>query len=212
MHKKTGIILMIFFLAAAGCFSTWKQYHSQPPGFIRLHVLANSNLFYDQDLKHKVKNRIISETAESFHRATSLPQAMSIAVSELTRIEEIARREIQRQGFSYPVRVEIGTYRFPVKSYLTRDGEGLSRFALPPGRYQAVRVIIGEGKGSNWWCVLYPPLCFVDASRVIPPASAQHAAAPVGPGKTSIKKKDNKKQPRIEYRLRIIEIWRKIVR
>jgi len=204
---------MIFFLAAAGCFSTWKQYNSQPPEFIRLHVLANSNLFYDQDLKHKVKDRIIKETTESFNRATNSTEAMSIAASELSRIERIARQEIRRQGFSYPVRVEMGTYRFPVKNYLTLNDEGLSRFALPPGRYQAVRVIIGEGKGANWWCVLYPPLCFTDASRAIPTAGTPHAAASDEPDKTKDKTKirDKKKQPRIEYRLRIIEIWRKII-
>ncbi|KJS12143.1 MAG: hypothetical protein VR67_10155 [Peptococcaceae bacterium BRH_c8a] len=210
MSKKSGLIVILLLIACTGVFHAWKQYGVQPPGLIRLHVVANSNTFYDQDLKYLVKDRIVGETSASFKNVTSAEEARVLSSAESARIENIAREEIRRQGYDYPVRVELGTYYFPVKTYTLQDTNGISRLTLSPGRYEAVRVVIGNGRGANWWCVLYPPLCFADTNRALPPVAMPSALAvektdaPTG--------EENLGQPRIEYRFRTIELWKKIFR
>lgn len=179
MNKKTGAIIILLLMACTGIFHIWRQYGVQPPGLIRLHVVANSNTFYDQDLKYRVKDRIVEEMSASFKNAASAEEARVIARDGSAKIEHIARDEIRRRGFDYPVRVELGTYYFPVKTYTVRNGNGISRLTLGPGRYEAVRVLIGSGRGANWWCVLYPPLCFADISRILPPVAASPALATI---------------------------------
>ncbi len=228
--KKTGAIIIMLLLACTGVFHGWKQYGVQPPGLIRLHVVANSNTFYDQDLKYQVKDRIVEEMSASFKSAADMEEARAVSIAERTVIERIARDEIRQRGYDYPVRVEQGTYYFPVKTYTVQDGGGVSRLTLSPGRYEAVRVIIGSGRGANWWCVLFPPLCFTDVSRSQPsvavsPASAvEDVDAPADKENSGQRyspvvrdvapdqqiSADNSGTPRIEYRFRILEWWQRI--
>lgn len=209
MGRRAGILIILLFMACSGAFYAWKH-AAQPPGMIRLHVVANSNAFYDQELKYRVKDRIVSETATAFNRAGDAGEARAIADAEATRIESIAREEIRRQGFDYPVRVERGTYHFPVKTYTARYEGAANRLTLPPGRYEAVRVVIGSGRGANWWCVLYPPLCFVDSGQALPPAGI--------PAATAVEKhlssngQEKYEKPRVEYRFRTAELWNKLFR
>lgn len=118
---------------------------------LRLHILANSDSPEDQALKLAVRDRILELDSRLFGEAETLEQAEAVAEEQLAKMEEAAEEEIRRQGYSYPVEVELCRMYFS-----TRDYES---FTLPAGNYQAVRVTIGEGKGHNWWCVLYPPLC-----------------------------------------------------
>jgi len=230
MSKKTGVIVIMLLLACTGIFHAWKQYGVQPPGLIRLHVVANSNTFYDQDLKYRVKDRIVEEMSASFKSAAGMEEARAISSAGSTRIERIARDEIRRRGYEYPVRVELGTYYFPVKTYTLQNGGGISRLTLSPGRYEAVRVIIGSGRGANWWCVLYPPLCFADINRALPPVAVSPASA-VEEADTATDEEASKPRysprsstgvpdkqisedssgpPRIEYRFRVAEWWKRI--
>lgn len=137
---------------------------------IRLHVVANSNSPEDQRLKEQVRDAILKEFGPQFKAIEQREQAQQVLLSSFKRIEEIARTEIQRAGGqikeSYGVRVEYGCYQFPEKTY--------SFATLPAGRYWALRVTLGKGIGNNWWCVLYPPLCFVSEEE---DAQARAAAA-----------------------------------
>ena len=135
---------------------------------IRLHVVANSNLPEDQHLKERVRDAILAEFGPQFKAIEQRAQAQQILVSSFRRIEEIALAEIRRAGGKegYGVRAEYGCYDFPEKTY--------SFATLPAGRYWALRVTLGEGVGNNWWCVLYPPLCFVSEEE---DALARAAAA-----------------------------------
>lgn len=110
-------------------------------GVIRLHILANSDSFEDQKLKLAVRDTLLKET--SF---------INKEKPDIHKIERICRKEIMKQGYSYDVSALYGNFYFPTKGY--------ENIVLPAGKYQAVRVIIGEGKGRNWWCVMYPPLCY----------------------------------------------------
>ncbi len=124
---------------------------------IRFHVIANSDSDRDQALKRKVRDLIVKEMTPEFSEAKNLDQAREIAASHLEEIRSIAVEEVKDWGEDYPVSVQLGNFDFPVKSY--------GDLTLPAGNYEAVRVVIGDGQGANWWCVLFPPLCFVDVSR-----------------------------------------------
>ena len=123
---------------------------------VRLHILANSDSCEDQMLKLAVRDRILSDGRELFKDAASKEETEKILCGNIDFLTAAAKDEIEKNGYSYDVRIDIGKYEFPMKKY---DG-----FAFPAGEYDAVRVEIGEAKGHNWWCVMFPPLCFVDAS------------------------------------------------
>ena len=96
---------------------------------------------------------------------TSKKEAISIASEHLEDFKQIALNTIQEEGFDYSVNVRIGSFEFPTKHY--------GDISLPAGSYDALRVEIGEAKGQNWWCVMFPPLCFVDASSGIVPEESK---------------------------------------
>lgn len=123
---------------------------------LRLHVIANSDNPGDQQLKLEVKDQVVNLMRQTLTDVSDAEEARRIAVREIPVIKKNAEAIIARQGYDYPVNVEVGQYAFPTKSY--------GNLVFPAGDYQAVRVIIGEGQGKNWWCVLFPPLCMVSSS------------------------------------------------
>ncbi|MCG8502074.1 MAG: stage II sporulation protein R [Firmicutes bacterium] len=134
---------------------------------VRFHVIANSDSAEDQALKLRVRNRVIHDTEHLFDASENIGQTKVIIEKNIPRIETIAKDELKKWGREDQVKVSLGTYPFPTKQY----GDVI----LPAGHYQALQVVIGEGRGANWWCVLFPPLCFVDATQgVLPESSKQH--------------------------------------
>lgn len=129
---------------------------------VRLHVLANSDSEEDQALKLKVRDVVLERATAILEQSADRGEAESRLRGELLELERIAAEEIAAEGYNYPVTVELENTDFPTKEY---DG-----FTLPAGEYLALRVIIGEGQGQNWWCVVFPPLCTAASADV--PASA----------------------------------------
>lgn len=127
---------------------------------VRLHILANSDSAADQELKLQVRDKILERTSEFFSGSISKEQAEETAEAQLKLIEATAREEIVRQGYDYPVKAELVNMYFETRTY--------GDTTLPAGRYDAVRVNIGEANGKNWWCVLFPPLCIPSASEKLP--------------------------------------------
>lgn len=115
---------------------------------IRLHVIANSDSDADQALKLRVRDAVLDRATELLTQSEDMADAWARLDTSLPDLEQAASAAC---GGVYPVRAELGEAEFPLKEY---DG-----FALPAGRYPALRVVIGEGAGRNWWCVVYPPLC-----------------------------------------------------
>lgn len=115
---------------------------------IRLHVIANSDSEADQSLKLAVRDAVLAQATALLEQSADREDAWRQLETSLPELEQTAARVC---GGRYPVRATLTTAEFPLKEY---DG-----FALPAGRYPALRVIIGEGAGRNWWCVVYPPLC-----------------------------------------------------
>ena len=109
-------------------------------GIVRLHILANSDTAEDQALKLKVRDRLLTEAKKSSKPLTD------------SEIQKVCEAEIKENGYSYTAKIERGRFYFPQKNY--------ENLTLPAGDYNAVRIVIGEGNGQNWWCVMYPPLCF----------------------------------------------------
>lgn len=132
----------------------------------RLHVIANSNSDEDQNLKYIVRDKVIEYMSSISQNASSKEDVIEIAKANLDKIQAIASQTIRENGYTYSVNVEVGNFSFPSKRY--------GDITLPPGYYDALRIKIGEAEGQNWWCVMFPPLCFVDVtSGVVPDESKE---------------------------------------
>ena len=132
---------------------------------LRLHVIANSDTAEDQALKLQVRDRILAEAEALLPRNTSVEEASAILAAALPELSRAGEEAVRAAGYSYPVTASLEEdVWFPTKTY--------PGFSLPQGRYAALRVVIGEGGGQNWWCVVFPPLCLSSAS-----GTAREAAA-----------------------------------
>lgn len=127
---------------------------------VRLHIIANSNSDLDQSIKLKVRDRILEDGKNIFSSSKTPADALYLANENKAYIKKIAEDELLKNGFPQKVSVKVGEFSFPPKTY--------SRFSFPQGTYNAVRVELGDAKGKNWWCVMYPPLCFVQGVAKIP--------------------------------------------
>lgn len=133
---------------------------------IRLHVVANSDSSEDQQLKLEVKEEIVSLLRNKLRDDTSVSMAQKTLREHLEDVKMTASRYIQEQGYDYEVSAELGTCYFPVKEY--------GDMTFPAGEYKALKVNIGNAEGKNWWCVMYPTLCFVDSTyQVVPDESKE---------------------------------------
>lgn len=126
---------------------------------IRLHVIANSDSSADQALKYRVRDRVINQMEPVFAQAADINEVRQRLRDNLPQIQALAAATVGEAGEDYPVAVYFGPANFPTKSY--------GSLTLPAGRYEAVRIVIGDGQGANWWCVLFPPLCFVNIANGI---------------------------------------------
>ncbi len=132
---------------------------------IRLHVIANSDTENDQSLKLKVRDGIIGGLKESVAGAQDAAGAGKLLAAQEDNIKNAALDIISVNGYNYPVNVSLEERYFPVKSY--------GDLVFPAGNYKALCVEIGEAKGRNWWCVLFPSLCFVDETYAVVPDSSK---------------------------------------
>ncbi len=124
---------------------------------LRLHILANSNSQEDQTLKINLRDYLLEETSDLFLESHSKEESINVVDKNLSKIENLAQEYIYSQGYDYDVKVEIEKIYFNTRIY---DG-----FAMPPGEYDALRILIGSGEGENWWCVMYPPVCLPAAEN-----------------------------------------------
>lgn len=127
----------------------------------RFHVLANSNSDADQELKRKVRDGILSYMKEQLPEEADKEETKSWAEEHLKELEMAARKIIVEEGYFYDVKAKVETVSFPKKTY--------GDITFPAGDYEALRILIGEAAGNNWWCVLYPNLCFIDSVHAVVP-------------------------------------------
>ena len=165
--KMVIILSFLLFIYTSICAISYAQSISTniSDSVFRLHVLANSDSQEDQDLKYIVRDNLLNYMNDICENCTTKQEAIKIVTENQENFKQIALDTIHEQGYSYDVEINIGNFEFPTKTY--------GDISLPAGFYDALRVEIGEAKGQNWWCVMFPPLCFVDISSGIVPEDSK---------------------------------------
>lgn len=153
----TVVLLLVIALALAYAFESYFEIIKIEDKIIRLHILANSDTIQDQELKLKVRNNILNNFNARFSNISNKNESETLILKNLNEIKSIAQQTVYDEGYYYNVEVFYGNYKFPVREY--------DDMTLPSGDYDAVRVEIGEANGKNWWCVMFPPLCFTDLGK-----------------------------------------------
>lgn len=169
-NSKIGIILilsLLLFLYTIICAISYVEAVSTDisDSVFRLHVIANSDSDEDQSLKYKVRDNLLNYMNDICKNCTSKEEAINIVSEHQEEFKQVALETIKNEGYSYDIKIEIGNFEFPTKQY--------GDISLPAGFYDALKVEIGEAKGRNWWCVMFPSLCFVDISSGIVPEESK---------------------------------------
>jgi len=156
-----------------------------PEESIRLRILANSNSRADQDAKQAIRDQVKSNMDRWAQEANSIEKARVIIASHVDEIAAIANVELQNRGLDEVAQVTLDQSDFPTKLY--------GDYLYPAGKYEALVISIGEAEGDNWWCVLYPPLCFLDFSS--------NSAVDPKKAETSVEK-DEQQEPEVDYAIK----------
>ena len=152
MKAIAVVLIVVAFLAIVFCGPA--QTNEQ---FLRIHIRADSNNQADQDVKYLVKNAVVNYLAPHLANATTKDKAMQIVEGQLNSIQQVCNKTLQSNGFDYLAKVKLCKEQFPDRSY--------NGITLPQGVYDALIIELGSATGNNWWCVVYPPLCFVGAEN-----------------------------------------------
>lgn len=158
----------------------------------RLHILANSDENYDQQLKLKVRDKVLIYTESLFESAQSKDEAENLISKNLQDICNTAQKEVSDNGYDYSVTAQITKMYFTTRTY--------ESYTLPSGMYDALRIIIGSGEGHNWWCVMYPSICI----------SSEESQDEAAKETFNDNQYDIVKNEKYEYKFKIVEIFEKI--
>lgn len=202
MFKKIIISLMIGLVLTTllmTCVSA-QQANEVKDSVLRLHVLANSDSEADQNLKLAVRDAILEQSAYLFEETGSKEQAIASAQGSIETLTAIAKEVIAKQGYDYDVKIEISSSFFPTKEY--------GDIRLPAGYYDALKVTIGAGNGKNWWCILYPPLCF-GGSTEKSKANEKKMGDVLSSEDLEFVTTDS--APEIEVKFKIAELWGQLI-
>ena len=169
-NSKIGIsitlILLLFLYTTISAISYVEAVSTDiSDSVFRLHVIANSDSDEDQSLKYKVRDNLLKYMNNICSNCTSKQEAINLVTEHQEEFKQVALDTIKNEGYSYNVKINIGNFEFPTKQY--------GDISLPAGYYDALRVEIGEAKGRNWWCVMFPSLCFIDVSSGIVPEESK---------------------------------------
>ncbi len=170
-HKKEIKLAVALALAVSillGLSSFEARCEELRQNVFRLHIIANSNSEFDQALKLKVRDAVINETGDIYDRCLDPQSAKEAAIKNKERIYNAAKSVINAAGMDYEVEIEIDTAFFDTRHYET--------FSLPAGEYEALNIRIGEAKGKNWWCVMYPSLCIASSGAEITDVVSEDSA------------------------------------
>ena len=169
-NSKIGIIiilsiLLILYTTVCAFFYVSAVSTDISDSVFRLHVIANSNSNEDQALKYKVRDNLLNYMNNICKNCTSKEEAINIVSEHQAEFKQVALETIKNEGYFYDAKIEIGNFEFPTKQY--------GDISLPAGFYDALKVEIGKAEGRNWWCVMFPSLCFVDISSGIVPEESK---------------------------------------
>ena len=201
--QKFKSSILILFLLFLYIFISAQQYvfavsNDLSDAVFRLHVIANSNSDEDQSLKLKVRDSLLEYMNKIALNCSTKEDAISLALENKDIFESIARETIVENGYNYDVKISINNFYFPTKNY--------GDITLPAGMYDALRVEIGEAKGQNWWCVMFPSLCFVDISSGIVNDDAKESLEQ-NLSEESYTIISNKEKSNIKFKFKLIEFF-----
>lgn len=166
--KRFCLIIILLFIYTIICAFSYVNAVSTDiqNSVFRLHVIANSDSKEDQALKYIVRDKVIEFINTISKNTNSKEEVIDFAKNNINDIKDIAQQTVYENGYDYKVNISIGNFAFPTKTY--------GDISFPAGFYDALKIEIGEAKGQNWWCVMFPPLCFVDVtSGVVPDESKE---------------------------------------
>lgn len=198
--KMVIILTFLLFLYTSICAISYAQSLSTDiaNSVFRLHVIANSDTKEDQDLKYQVRDNLLNYMNSICGNCKSKEDVLSLVQKNKDIFEQIATNTIQEKGYSYSVKINIGNFEFPTKNY--------GDISLPAGYYDALRVEIGEAKGQNWWCVMFPPLCFVDiSSGVVPDDSKEWMKSNLSEEEFALV--SNQSDNEIQFKFKLLEFF-----
>ena len=200
MKKHIFELVIIFILTAVlslGAFADTTQKNISEK-LIRLHVIANSDAPEDQEIKLKVRDKILESITEFTEGCSDINDAHKKISSKLPELKTIAEKVLRENGFTYSARISLSNEFFPTREYET--------FSLPSGKYNALRILLGNASGKNWWCVLFPPLCISAAE-----AETIELMESSGLSESEIKLITSH-QLEYKYKFKIVEIFRNLFR
>ena len=189
------ILLIAFFITNAYSYAI-NVSNGLSNNIFRLHILANSDSEEDQALKLKVRDAIL-QYMETLNTANQDKQSViELSKNHIEDFKTIAKKIIQENGYNYSVSAEIGNFYFPTKYY--------GNISLPAGDYDALKIEIGDAKGQNWWCSLFPPLCFVSVSSGVVEKEGEEYL------KENLTEEEfeiiSEASPEIEFKFKIVEL------
>lgn len=163
VFKRFTILFFLLFIYVTICAVSYTNAVCADisDSIFRLHVIANSDSVDDQNLKYIVRDNVLQYMNSLTTNSNSKAEIMQVVSEHLEDFRQIAQNTVFENGYDYEVSVEIGNFEFPVKTY--------GDISFPAGFYDALRIKIGNASGQNWWCVMFPPLCFIDVSSGIVP-------------------------------------------
>ena len=153
-YYRIGAAAVVFIIVLAGAlhYRSNRLQEDLSEQILRFHVIANSDTEEDQELKLKVRDKIGAYLGKELGQVTNLEECEKTVQKHLPDIERCAKTILEEEGYAYSVKAKISDTKFPKKTY--------GSYTFPKGEYRALTVVIGSGSGKNWWCVMYPNLCF----------------------------------------------------
>lgn len=195
IRMEASVLAALLLLCIVNISSFSKECDGIRDKMLRMHIIANSDSDADQELKLKVRDAVLAEGKDIFDGSVNAEQAEKKILPETERLRAAALKVIKSEGFDYDVRVTVGSEYFTTRTY---DNS----VTLPAGYYTAVKVVIGEGAGHNWWCVMFPPMC-------LPAATAECEISDVlDSEQTDIVENGNK----YHFKFKIVEIYEELIR
>jgi stage II sporulation protein R len=222
--KKTICIILIISLGAIFLNSNLVKGSISKPAFqavagdediqksiskkiIRFHVIANSDTTQDQALKLKVRDQVLSFITPKLKDSKSIDESRNIIKKYDADVKKLAEQTVKNNGYTYNVVTMLSEENFPVKYY--------GNIVLPQGKYEAYRIIIGSGKGQNWWCVMFPPLCFIDITKGEVAKKQTETEMKTVLNKTEFQAVDNNpsktSEEKVQYKFKIVELIQDLI-
>ena len=200
--KKYFILLILLFLyisISAMSYVNAVSTHLADSVF-RLHIIANSNSIEDQNLKYKVRDAEIAYLSSISENTNSKEEVISLVKKNLDKFQAIAEKVVKESGYNYKVSIKVNEFYFPTKNY--------GDISLPAGTYDALRIELGSATCQNWWCVMFPPLCFVDVSSgIVPEESKEILESNLSEEEFAIISKENKE---VTFKFKLLEFFNNI--